>query len=398
MSEKIPETYIISKDRAFTRYGNLIYGAGLIALFAIGPRLRELGEKNNDDTLLIAADVVKASGFAVMATMFISTVASQGLTNGIIYTLALLVDPINILGLEAGALAIDLPGFVIYIIAYITVNYLWCNYVDPESKACGCSPHPGYEKARLELEKNNVNPGEEIHFTIYGMQHCGPTIAGYMPSLLKHVETKGDPTKFLSSCLFEEEYNGRCCEDTYKVYLEEGTYEVYGEVQAITLGGGWKPYTDSQTLTVGTGGVPALTSIPLKQGYNLISAPYNTVTFDTSDCTLFENALHYTTIAGIIYETVNVDDMEGGVGYWVYSYNDCEIELSDYSDPIEAPTEFDAGWNQIAVPLEGLHKDNVQCDQIEDPKTWDTETESWVFVENMVAGKSYFVDCYPEQY
>jgi len=395
MRGMVPDEALKPITTAQNKYGNLIYGAGLTAMFVLSPRLRELGERTDNALLLTAAGVVQTSGFAAMAVTFLGTVAESGMTTAIVNTLALLIDPINILGLQSGALAIDLPAFVIYITAYIIVNSLYCTFLNPYSSVCGCAPSEAYEKSQLRLEKDVVAPGDSIHFVIYGMQRCGPIGSDdnkqYRTSYLKNIESKDEPYEFLDICLFEDEYGNSCCEGEYKVDLPAGEYEIYGEVQTASFGH-WKPYTDPQILTVKAG--IEISSLSLEAGWNMISAPYTSVEFYINNCDLASEALHYT---GTDYQKVSVDAMQGGVGYLVYSYNECQISLDNPSGAIQNPDDYHRGWNHIAVPLKGLSKLNVKCDIIEDPKILDPQTGSWTYVDQMVAGKSYFVDCYEER-
>jgi len=797
---KVSDGYVKSKDIAAYKYGNYINGAGLVALFSLGPRLRELGHRNNDMTLLVAADVVQVGGGAVLLYTFASLWAETGsVMTAVIQTLALTVDPINLLSLSEGTLVPNIPGFVIFIVAHVVVNYLWCAYVDPTSVACGCSANPAYGKMQLELAKSTIDPGGGVGFSISGMQHCAGSLLmsqTYYGTIEYYDETAKAWKPILNELVYPltglpEEYKckfdnpictscqGKCCQATLdipKTVLQLGTYKIRGRFCRISEGelsagdccmsavcrhdyercnsatckceyaesyhcyGGSEYITEENMLTVsgeeeivggvlllkehtvpllknfyfasinpidsnivscdlylggakeisllisggteenkckvgescvtgqfysfdstgtyklnvvcmtdkgtpisgpetditvtsleklkilavplnwvgtqqefetefnkqleffiqdlpiknckdkivtkflsvetenfegftcsehdslsvedfaekkgydsknydiivgaakgspcteivededlekgttgGTRGIddawiafadPAalahefghifglrdqycckslgskggwctvageptkeypnplnerfgcnpydtsccnfdednqcsgysiccygnknsrggrsvmsykgaptprgfdvneikhlsklldctdeseeLTFIQLKQGWNMISTPYNTVTFDTSDCTLFSKAYHYHPTASSIYDTIDVGDMEGGVGYWVYSYSkpSCEVKLSGQANPISEPTEFSAGWTQIAVPPQGLKKDEIQCDQIKDPMTWNTETQGWVQVQSMAPGKSYFVDCYPKR-
>jgi hypothetical protein len=155
MNGRVPDEYKNSKKSALTKYESLIYGVGLTALFAIGPRLREYGHKVNDRVMLIAADAIQVAGFAIMATTFLTTVASVGLKIAVLKTAWMIATP-----------------SVMFVIMSALVDRIWCSFVDPSSTACGCSPSPVYDKTQLDIEKDKASAGEEIKFAIYGMQYC----------------------------------------------------------------------------------------------------------------------------------------------------------------------------------------------------------------------------------
>jgi len=365
--------------------------------------------------------VMKISNLAIGAGMLINLSAMGISISAMIFTLTAAITEGTLLATVASVGVMFISGTIVAVILGILVSAIITFIIcikDPGAPFCGCSVNPNYEKPVIEMETTMIRPGESINYVVYGMQFCEPKeMFGVESSMYNlFLEKEGLSSSIIGNnieqCYFD---NGMCCEgtvsfDMFDFGLEEGEHEIYG---GVTWGpqSGFVAVTDPVTVTV----LNDFTKRPIDihSGWNMISTPYTNVNFKVNDCKLANRAWHYN---GMDYDTtrisqavdkieegkvshpIKMDNVEGGVGYWVYSYNECEITYSLTSDsqPVEM-AELGEGWNQIAVPPEGLSKLNVECDLIEDPKTWDVENQEWEFVDEMVVGKSYLVNCYPEK-
>ena len=246
--DEISEEAINPKNYVIKRYGGFILAGGLTAIFAVGPLLREYGNKHQNSMIVLAADIIQAGGYVAVLSVFINNIFAYGVLKGIIYTIVLFVDPINILSAGAGGVVIDISGCFIFIIATILVNIVVCYFLDPGSSVCqGCSPNLAYGKAQLKLEKNIVGNGETIDFTVYGMNHCEEYLLGLRVPYSFFVKQPGSLGPYVKSCI----PFGNCCGNcTLTVSLNPGNYQVEGGVQAASGDYSIIATSDSQTLTV----------------------------------------------------------------------------------------------------------------------------------------------------
>jgi len=293
-------------------------------------------------------------------------------------------------GLFTGMFNGMIIGVLVSLAVMSVANILFC-INSPESPYCGCSVNPYYGKNPIiEFEKTRAEPGEPINYIVYGMQYCNPTKSFGIESSMYNLFAykKGTLTEFVgtheSKCNFED---GVCCEGSVSFDLEPGEYDIAGFVTWNPQGGA-EATTESTTIRIGS--YDDLYSIGVEPGWQMISAPYESVEFDMSNCELAQQALHYTDDN---YQEIDTDDMEGGVAYWVYSYNTCQILLVNPSGAINSPDDLNAGQNQIVVPVSGMNENKIACNMVQRPKTWNSETGRWVYVDRMEPGKSYFVDC-----
>ena len=237
--------------------GQITLSVGLLSIFSIGPLAREYAYKHGDMLALTAANVIQIGGYFAVASVFIGQYAVTGsFWQAIISSIALLAEPMNILGSGTGTLGLgmSLNGFVIFLLVSIAVNYIWCNFIDPTSIACGCSVNPTYGKSQLRLEKKIVSNGETINFAVYGLQHCGGFLG--LSNYWGMVRSTSWPYYTYGQCGIDE----CCCNNSFTVSVDPGNYQIRADVFNIpsrliisSLA------SDPQTLTVcpaGYGGDP----------------------------------------------------------------------------------------------------------------------------------------------
>jgi proteasome lid subunit RPN8/RPN11 len=259
-----------------SKFGPAIAGISLAMLSSASPLLREYGEKVGNSYYTTAADVIEGASWGTLITS--GAVTTAALTMGSEAVDATLLSYFSMGATTAEIASGFVTGFGIGVIITASINTVWCKAFDPTSVACGCSPDPLWGKPQLELEKNNVNKDETINFAIYGMQHCGMSVAGNLKSNIDFLfPSKG--LDLVGPCTFNGK--GDCCESKIKVSLDNGVYDkIQGLVYSISaqqsLGS-----TDYQTLTVGSG---QATTIPLGATSTTLAATCNQY-IDCSSCT-----------------------------------------------------------------------------------------------------------------
>jgi len=145
----------------------------------------------------------------------------------------------------------------------------------------------------------------------------------------------------------------------------------------------------------------------LSEGWNLVSLPFNQ-SLDKIDVIVKTNGYFYSWSDGIVSDfvfgwsrssqsyTFN-DILEPGEGYWLYSYEDCELWIESFT-PVydEYVTSLESGWNIVSIPFDQpVDKVDILVDDI----PWDTSVSNgWIsdFVFGWSrAGQSYnFADTF----
>ncbi len=405
------QKYVLKGQNAITEADNSVFrdADAFVNYFEIGDILVVAGLVTKAYAMSVDNLVLARMSDAALTAGVLTQMASMGISVYSVVSMAAEIGVMSTLVTTAVGLVTGVViGIVVSLMVIAVVSAVIC-MADPSSYLCGCSVSANYDKPVIEMGSTTVARGEPVNYVIYGMQFCDPQVMLGMDSSMYNlfIQKDGFVTGIVGTsvdhCYFED---GSCCEGTVSFDMESGEHEIYGGLT-------WNPQsgfvatTDPVTLTIfdtSTSG-----SIIIRPGWNMISIPYTEAETKfflredpsfpplsgPNDCMLAEKAWHYN---GMDYETVPVKSMEGGVGYWVYSYNLCEIGYSLTSDSQAANVPgLGAGWNHISVPPEGLSKLDMECDMVEDPKTWDTSDHTWIHVDEMVPRKSYLVDCYPEK-
>jgi len=157
----------------------------------------------------------------------------------------------------------------------------------------------------------------------------------------------------------------------------------------------------------------------LSEGWNLVSLPFNQ-SVDKNDMIVKTDGYYYSWSDGVVSDFVFGWDkgtqsynfastLEPGEGYWVYSYEDCELWIENITILPEDPyiTQLEAGWNIVGVPHnENVSKDNILVDEIpwDDAVTggiindivfgWNRAGQSYTFADTFMPGYAYWMYAY----
>lgn len=158
------------------------FTGGLFVTF-LGPEFEEYGKTIGDSNLEIVGRSLNTAGigtFAVSGGVTIANAISSTLASKIATT------SLRSLVITPGQLV---KGLGIVFAATSIADAAYCSYIDPKSVSCGCSADPLYgEKTIFELQKNKVESGEKIKYRVYGVQHCGPSLAtAFQPAVAARV-------------------------------------------------------------------------------------------------------------------------------------------------------------------------------------------------------------------
>ena len=183
----------------------------------------------------------------------------------------------------------------------------------------------------------------------------------------------------------------RTCTSSPCLYIsryDPGTYHYYTE--ATDKVGNMKSSSTQQFKSV----VPE--AIPLKSGWNLFSIPYKTFGFALSTCEGGRNFYNYDTVTKTWNIVKNVEDVQGGKGYWVYSANACEIKIIGNQEVLSNDIDMISGWNQIGSPNTEPDFNSIKCSggSIDTILSYDTGINEWKVLTgnpNLEKYKGYFV-------
>lgn len=132
-------------------------------------------------------------------------------------------------------------------------------------------------------------------------------------------------------------------------------------------------------------------TIPLQQGWNLISSPFEEFEIDT-ECELDASIFGYNT-TDKNYEVVSsLDDMVGVYGYWVKVKENCEITFVGVQ--LVTYVDLDAGWNMIGtVNNEEIELDNIKGDCVITASLYkyDTDSENYAVATSLSPGIGYWI-------
>jgi len=136
-------------------------------------------------------------------------------------------------------------------------------------------------------------------------------------------------------------------------------------------------YDDGEICVDGECVTGAVVSVPLKEGFNMISHPFQQPDINTNDCNVIGDIYgDYDSDSGNYDYFSSVDDMIGGYAYWVDVESDCEIIFSgtDFVNSIVLKED----WNMI-----GTHKnEDVTMGSIKD----DCDVRGDVYRHNVDTG------------
>ena len=139
--------------------------------------------------------------------------------------------------------------------------------------------------------------------------------------------------------------------------------------------------------------------VPLKTSWNLISLPFNE-SFDKTDIVVNYNSNNYTwdeSVSNNIivqylyswtdysYQPVNI--LEPGYGYWMWSYQDCELLIPSNAVGTGYITELQVEWNIMGLPYStSLDKEDLIVHYDGDNYSW---TEATTGPDPLILGFIY---------
>lgn len=179
----------------------------------------------------------------------------------------------------------------------------------------------------LSHSPEKITPDIDVTISVEASDKAGSN-PGELDTIKIYVDNQLKQTCNSSPCLFTSRYSA-------------GKHNYYAT--AADKAGNEKT-SSTQSFTVV---VPE--NIDIKKGWNLISAPYKQFDFISSTCESRRNLYNYDPTTRNWNTIRNVQDMEGGKGYWLYSEKDCIITVLglEKDKTTSGDIKIVTGWNQI---------------------------------------------------
>lgn len=143
----------------------------------------------------------------------------------------------------------------------------------------------------------------------------------------------------------------------------------------------------------------------LSKGWNMISSPYNSITLISDECGAYSNKFyHYDSETGNWkIDTVGIENIEPGKGYWFYTTKSCDIVVSGSDQIWETDIRTSTGWNYVGSPMNGLADIGLLSDNCLDcvdgicdtltTKWYNPVSKTWDDVTTLEKGKGYILKC-----
>lgn len=153
---------------------------------------------------------------------------------------------------------------------------------------------------------------------------------------------------------------------------------------------------DTTTTTLPAGS--DLFTFNIYAGWNLISSPFADITDVSSDTCDAASANYYyydRNSMSWVVDTVGIENLEPGIGYWFYSTSSCTVSIVGSTDVITSDISIHSGWNHVGSPADGLSNTNSIMSGCSEPRVllYNPLSQQFEEVSSLQAGRGYNVYC-----